>query len=309
MSEDEYLLQHLKGGEDMQSQKEPQEQQEQKDDHHIIDLDAPEQEDVIWPQPEEEPPAPPLPSHRSMTSSISSHKLRSPKRDHEQVMIMKRNLIFDIDRFIKNRGYRYDKSLTMATSLEELQLVFDMFQKQADRELYEEDLKGGVKTVKKTVINGVQLLENLLTSRFVTSRIPFLRMKGVTQSVAFSFEDQGNIRTFERLYLKYKMRDFLPPELSLAMSISMTMFMYQTMNSVIPDPTMASAACNMMGAATSSNVTDRISNWFNQFTSNNGKQTSGSPATAPAPSQVPAPQHPSSSSGPTNIQKIIEEMM
>lgn len=180
----------------------------------------------------------------SASTSISSYKLKPPKRDYEDVMMMKKNLLFDIDRFMVLKKYNYCQPLTLATSLEELQFVYEKFKMEAERESAEEDVRCGIESVKQKVLFAVQGLEAILTSGFVTSRLPFLRMNGFSQTLAVEFNQKNKTRMFERLYIKYRCRDFLPPEVDLFLCITMCAVMYQTMNKVFDNPELSRSACN-----------------------------------------------------------------
>jgi len=250
----------------------------------------------------------------SISSSIVSSKFKAPQIDHEQVIMMKKNLLFDIDRFIKNYGYTYDKSLGIATGLEELQFVFDMFKRQNEKEMYEKDLKAGAQEWKSWIVSSFQYIEMFCCSKWVKTRFPSLQMQGVTQQIALAFENQGKTRCFEKIYLKYRMRSFMPPELELFICIISAMIFHQYLQSM---------GVNSQTASAIGNVGHTINNLFSNFMQSSGTQGQEGQGKEPRPmyeeSGVQQPntswtknttsqKPPISSSRPTNIDDIIAEM-
>lgn len=157
-------------------------------------------------------------SNSFSTISSSSTSPKHHKMTAEEIMNMKREILYQFDRMEK-KGVRVPKKFSLSSSLEEMKLEFDRFK--LDREV-----DASVKFQRRmlmAITTGVEFMNNKFD--------PFdLKLDGWSESINEGLNDYDDI--FEELHNKYKGKAKMPPELKLLFMIGGSAFMFHLTNTM-----------------------------------------------------------------------------
>ena len=157
-------------------------------------------------------------SHSFSTISSSSTSPKHAKMTAEEIMNMKREILYQFDRMEK-KGVRVPKKFSLSSSLEEMKIEFDRFK--LDREV-----DASVKFQRRmlmAITTGVEFMNNKFD--------PFdIRLDGWSESINEGLNDYDDI--FEELHNKYKGKAKMPAELKLLFMIGGSAFMFHLTNTM-----------------------------------------------------------------------------
>ena len=157
-------------------------------------------------------------SHSFSTISSSSTSPKHAKMTAEEIMNMKREILYQFDRMEK-KGVRVPKKFSLSSSLEEMKIEFDRFK--LDREV-----DASVKFQRRmlmAITTGVEFMNNKFD--------PFdIRLDGWSESINEGLNDHDDI--FEELHNKYKGKAKMPAELKLLFMIGGSAFMFHLTNTM-----------------------------------------------------------------------------
>ena len=152
----------------------------------------------------------------SSISSISS--IKSKKVSQENILDMKKELLYQFER-LEKKGIKVPKKFTMASSLDEMKSEFERLKR--DREV---DIS--IRFQRKmlmTLITGIEFLNNKFD--------PFdVNLDGWSENVNDGINDFDDI--FEELHDKYKGKANMPPELKLMFALGGSAFMFHLRNTM-----------------------------------------------------------------------------
>lgn len=148
----------------------------------------------------------------SDSDGSSEDSYRKPALTQEDIMNMKRELLYQFDR-LEKKGIKLPKKFTLTSSLEEMKAEYERLK--LDREV-----EISVKFQRKmmmAIVTGVEFLNN----RFD----PFnVKLDGWSENVNEGIDDYDEI--FEELYSKYRGKAKMAPELKLMFMLGGSAFMY-----------------------------------------------------------------------------------
>lgn len=253
------------------------------------------------------------------TYSTSSSVSEAPRKklSQEEIMNMKRELLYQFDR-LEKKGVKLPRKFTLASSLEEMRAEYERLK--CDREV-EISIRFQRKML-MAIITGVEFMN----SRFD----PFdIKLDGWSESVNDSINDYDDI--FEELYMKYRGKAKMAPELKLMFMLGGSAFMYHLSNTMFksvpgldqvmkqnPDlmRQFASATMNTMaqekqnsGGGGLGGILGSLMGGGGGLSSLFGMAMGGGPK-APAPMPPPQPSNNvrSQMRGPTNVDDILNEL-
>lgn len=151
-------------------------------------------------------------------SEMSMREEPRRRLTQDDIMNMKRELLYQFDR-LEKKGIKVPRKFNMASSLEEMRAEFDRLK--CDREV-----EISVKFQRKmlmAIITGVEFLNNKFD--------PFdFKLDGWSESINDSIGDYDEI--FEELFMKYRGKAKMPPELKLMFMLGGSAFMYHLSNTM-----------------------------------------------------------------------------
>jgi len=246
----------------------------------------------------------------------------APSISPERELIMKHELLFQIDRMRRKggggMGMDEPRQLTTANSLEDIRA-------EHDRLKHDRDVATSVAFQRKAFVTLVSGLEMLNTKFRIPKR---LNLEGWSESVNDSFEKGECDDIFEELYEKYTSKGRWPPELKLLMSLGGSAVIVQISNTMLKNtcfeqvikqnPGMAKDfAKAAMGTAMGMSETNNNSGGGGGLMDFIGGMFGGKPGggpTPPAPSHTPlhhqaAPVPPMGTMrGPTNFDAMMHNL-
>lgn len=169
-------------------------------------------------------PRRPPPSESSSGSSVSLGSIstvsRTPKArvSQEDIMNQKRELLYMFERW-ERKGMKLPKKFTLSSSLEEMKLEYERIKQDLATD-------GAVKFQRKALLAFVSGIE-FLNSKFD----PFdLKLNGFSEHINEQIPDYDDV--FEELYLKYKTKANMAPELKLIFMVGGSAFMFHLTNTM-----------------------------------------------------------------------------
>ena len=151
-------------------------------------------------------------SSASSASNVSSVSIPKKKMSQDDIINMKKELLYQFDR-LEKKGIKVPKKFTISSSLEEMKIEFDRLKKDRETDV-------SVKFQKRCLLTFITGLE-FLNKKFD----PFdVNLDGWSETVNDGICDYDDI--FEELHEKYKGKANLPPELKLMFALGGSAFMF-----------------------------------------------------------------------------------
>jgi hypothetical protein len=157
-------------------------------------------------------------SEASFTLSSVSAKETKPKLSHSDILLMKKELLYQFER-LEKKGINLPRKFTMNSSLEEMQVEYERLKKDRTVDV-------SVRFQRKmlmAIITGLEFMNNKFD--------PFdVQLDGWSESVNDSINDYDEI--FEELHEKYKGKANMAPELKLMFALGGSAFMFHLRNTM-----------------------------------------------------------------------------
>lgn len=142
-----------------------------------------------------------------------------PRLSNEQVIIAKRELLYQFDR-LEKKGMKLPKKFTMASSLDEMKCEYERLKR-------DKDLDNAIRFQRRALMfftSGVEML----TTKVDTFGV---NLDGWSESVHDNIDEYDD--TFEELYDKYKGKAKMAPELKLVCALGMSAFTFNMTKSMM----------------------------------------------------------------------------
>ena len=160
----------------------------------------------------------PSTSEASFTLSSVSAKETKPKLSHSDILLMKKELLYQFER-LEKKGINLPCKFTMNSSLEDMQTEYDRLKKDRTVDV-------SVRFQRKmlmAIITGLEFMNNKFD--------PFdVQLDGWSESINDSINDYDEI--FEELHEKYKGKANMAPELKLMFALGGSAFMFHLRNTM-----------------------------------------------------------------------------
>ena len=242
------------------------------------------------------------------SSSVSLGSLStvstSPKArvSQEDIMNQKRELLYMFERW-ERKGMKLPKKFTLSSSLEEMKLEYERIKQDLSTD-------GAVKFQRKALlafVSGIEFLNNKFD--------PFdLKLNGFSEHINEQIPDYDDV--FEELYLKYKTKAHMAPELKLIFMVGGSAFMFHLTNTMFksqlpgfeqvmkqnPDlmKQFASATMNTMNENSGNSSGGGLGGILGSLFGSNNQATDQNKNPS---AQMPRPQM----RGPSNVDDILKE--
>lgn len=178
----------------------------------------------------------------SSISTVKSDKFKQPKLTQEDILNMKKELLYQFER-LEKKGIKLPRKFNISSSLDEMKAEFERLKK--DREV---DIS--IRFQRKmlmAIITGFEFLNNKFD--------PFdICLEGWSENINDNINDYDDI--FEELHEKYKGKANMPPELKLMFALGGSAFMFHLRNTMFKS---ALPAMGLPGMETQSRQTNQKS--------------------------------------------------
>lgn len=151
------------------------------------------------------------------SSQIYKPFLPPQQVSEEEILNKKRDFLYKFDR-LEKKGIRLPKKFSLSSNLDEMEQEYE-------RIIRDKEVDSMVKFQRRflmTVVNGIELLNDKFDPIGA-------KLTGWSDKVYEDLDDYDEI--FEELYLKYKNRGSMPPEVRLLFSLTGSAFMFHLSNS------------------------------------------------------------------------------
>lgn len=163
-------------------------------------------------------------SSYSSQSSVSEKRKSKRGMSQEEIMNKKHELLCELDRFEK-RGRNYFRKLNLSSSLDDIQSAFDRLQ-------LDDELEDAVDHMRAWLVTIVSVIEKIVMSDFVRKWSPIKpNLSGWSQAVNSNLNVYDKV--FKELYVKYRAKSVMAPEVKLLGLLFGSAFMFHIANSTI----------------------------------------------------------------------------
>lgn len=142
-----------------------------------------------------------------------------PRMSEEEIIIAKRELLYQFDR-LEKKGHKLPRKFTMASTLDDMKAEYERLKR-------DKELDNAIRFQRRAVMfftSGVELLTNKFDGLGVN-------LDGWSESVNDNIDEYDD--TFEELYNKYKSKAKMAPELKLLFGLGMSAFTFNMTRSMM----------------------------------------------------------------------------
>lgn len=171
-------------------------------------------------------------------SSVSDFKGKVQKASKEDIINMKRELLYQFDR-LEKKGIQLPRKFSLSSDLDEMRTAYERMKKDREIDVAIQFQRQAL----MTCVSGIEFLNNNFN--------PFdVELRGWSATVHEAIHDYDDV--FEELYEKYKGSGSMAPELRLMMSLAGSAFMFHMTNTLFKS-TLAGGESGKSAAQNSSN--------------------------------------------------------